>query len=96
MPEICESFNVRIDTEFGGTETLRGTVAHTYVNITPNQIPYPIEPIRYVLGRVTPVFHIYTPWLCGPRRPNHAYVWRSPSHVCHTTLTKIPCVLAPN
>ena len=60
-PEICGYFNVQIwVTNWVKSQRYRAIEAHTYVNTAPDEIPYPIEPTRYVLGRDTTVFRIET------------------------------------
>ncbi len=64
-PEICGYFNVQIYTNFGvKIGRYRIIETHACVNTTPDEIPYPIEPTRYVLSRDTTVFQI------GAREPD--------------------------
>ena len=59
MHKICGYFKLQIYTHFGvKIERYRGTEAHMYDIDAPDVVPYPIEPTRYVLGRVTTAFQI--------------------------------------
>ncbi len=52
--EICRYFNVKIRvTNVSKFEIYRGTEAYDCVSNVPDEVPHPIEPIRYVLGRDT-------------------------------------------
>ena len=59
MPEICEYFNVKIQVTNGVNKVrYRVIETHAYVTYAPDDVPYPIEPTRYVLGRDTTAFQI--------------------------------------
>ncbi len=50
-------------------ESYRSNADHTYVNTAPDDVPYPIEPTWYVLGRMTTAFRI------GTREPDVKTTW---------------------
>ncbi len=57
--ENCGYFKLQIRvTNEVNSERYRAIEAHTYDNTAPHYVPYPIEPTRYVLGRVTTAFQI--------------------------------------
>ena len=51
------------------SERYRAAADHTRVSTAPDEVPYPIEPTRSVLGRHTTVFQI------GPREPGIEVTW---------------------
>ena len=60
-PEICGYFKLQIwIPNWQKSERYRVIETHAYVNTAPDEIPYPIEPTRYVLGRGTTAFQIGT------------------------------------
>ena len=69
-PEICGYLTVQIRVTFGVKNgTYRPNADHTHVSTTPDDVPYPIEPTRYPLGRHTIGFQI------GPREPAVEPTW---------------------
>ncbi len=70
MPEICGYFKLQIYTNFGvKSERYWAIETHAFVNTVPDDVPYPIEPTRYVLGRSTTAFQIRT------REPDVETTW---------------------
>ena len=62
MSEICGYLFVKVWVHFGvKSVTYRIIYPQTCVNVVPDDVPYPIEPYRYVLGRVASAFHISAP-----------------------------------
>ena len=60
-PEICGYFKLQIwVTNWVKSERYMGTEARACVSTVPDDVPYPIEPTRYVLGRDTTAFQIGT------------------------------------
>ncbi len=61
-PEICGYFNVQIwVTNKVKSERYRPPKTNTCVTTLADDVAYPIEPTRYILGQVTTAFQIRTP-----------------------------------
>ena len=62
MLEICGYFKLQICQNSGvKSVTYRGINPHVCVHTAPDNVAYPIEPSRYVLGRVTSAFSTGAP-----------------------------------
>ena len=71
--EICGYLTVKIYTNFGvKSERFTPNAHYTRVSTGPDEVPYPIEPTRTVLGRHTIGFQI------GPRQSAVETTWRRP------------------